>query len=137
MRPLFCYWGWRGFGGPDAATIVVAAASLELFHAFALIHDDIVDRSERRRGAPTRHWSRWTRCRWRSRRDGYWRRSPSGRSTAMSDTYFCRRASKVKADRSEAMDRLIERSYCRAQHNAVSPRRPPRTRSPAPPASAR
>ncbi|MEU1811271.1 polyprenyl synthetase family protein [Micromonospora aurantiaca (nom. illeg.)] len=49
MRPLFCYWGWRGFGGPDAATIVVAAASLELFHAFALIHDDIVDRSERRR----------------------------------------------------------------------------------------
>ncbi|MGV9766066.1 polyprenyl synthetase family protein [Micromonospora tulbaghiae] len=55
MRPLFCYWGWRGFGGPDASPIVVAAASLELFHAFALIHDDIVDRSDRRRGAPTLH----------------------------------------------------------------------------------
>ena len=55
LRPLFCYWGWRGFGGPDERPIVVAAASLELFHAFALIHDDIVDRSDRRRGAPTLH----------------------------------------------------------------------------------
>ncbi|MEV0429930.1 polyprenyl synthetase family protein [Micromonospora sp. NPDC050495] len=55
LRPLFCYWGWRGFGGPDSTPIVVAAAALELFHAFALIHDDILDRSERRRGRPTLH----------------------------------------------------------------------------------
>ncbi|MGC4895297.1 polyprenyl synthetase family protein [Micromonospora sp. DT31] len=55
LRPLFCYWGWRGFGGPDDAPIVAAAAALELFHAFALIHDDIVDRSDRRRGEPTLH----------------------------------------------------------------------------------
>ena len=55
LRPLFCFWGWRGAGGADSPEIVRAAAALELFHAFALIHDDIMDRSELRRGAPTMH----------------------------------------------------------------------------------
>lgn len=55
LRPLFCYWGWRGFGGPDGTPIVAAAAALELFHAFALIHDDILDGSDRRRGEPSVH----------------------------------------------------------------------------------
>jgi geranylgeranyl diphosphate synthase type I len=55
LRPLFCYWGWRGFGGPDGQPIVVAAAALELFHAFALIHDDILDGSDCRRGEPSVH----------------------------------------------------------------------------------
>ncbi|WP_446216370.1 polyprenyl synthetase family protein [Micromonospora sp. IBHARD004] len=55
LRPLFCYWGWRGFGGPDGPSIMGAAAALELFHAFALIHDDILDGSDRRRGQPTVH----------------------------------------------------------------------------------
>lgn len=34
---------------------MVAAAALELFHAFALIHDDILDGSDRRRGEPSVH----------------------------------------------------------------------------------
>ncbi|NES16584.1 MULTISPECIES: polyprenyl synthetase family protein [Micromonospora] len=55
LRPLFCYWGWRGSGGLDGPPIVVAAAALELFHAFALIHDDILDGSDRRRGQPSVH----------------------------------------------------------------------------------
>ncbi len=55
LRPSFCYWGWRGAGADDCGAIVVAAAALELFHAFALIHDDIIDDSDRRRGAPTVH----------------------------------------------------------------------------------
>ncbi|WP_341717127.1 polyprenyl synthetase family protein [Micromonospora sp. FIMYZ51] len=55
LRPLFCYWGWRGAGGPDGTPIVTAAAALELFHAFALIHDDILDGSDRRRGEPSVH----------------------------------------------------------------------------------
>ncbi|MEH1102111.1 polyprenyl synthetase family protein [Micromonospora sp. CPCC 205561] len=55
LRPLFCYWGWRGAGGADGDPIVVAAAALELFHAFALIHDDILDGSDRRRGEPSAH----------------------------------------------------------------------------------
>ena len=55
LRPTFCYWGWRSAGGPDGEAIVTAAAALELFHAFALIHDDIMDGSERRRGEPSVH----------------------------------------------------------------------------------
>lgn len=55
LRPMFCYWGWRGAGQPDGQPIVAAAAALELFHAFALIHDDIMDGSSLRRGQPTVH----------------------------------------------------------------------------------
>ncbi|MBU2666093.1 polyprenyl synthetase family protein [Actinoplanes bogorensis] len=55
IRPTFCYWGWRGGGGDDCDEIVKAGAALELFHAFALIHDDIIDGSDRRRGQPSMH----------------------------------------------------------------------------------
>lgn len=55
LRPMFCYWGWRGAGRPDGRPIVTASAALELFHAFALIHDDIMDGSTLRRGQPTVH----------------------------------------------------------------------------------
>jgi geranylgeranyl diphosphate synthase type I len=55
LRPLFCYWGWRAAGGADGTPIVIASAALELFHAFALIHDDIMDGSDRRRGEPSVH----------------------------------------------------------------------------------
>jgi geranylgeranyl diphosphate synthase, type I len=55
LRPMFCYWGWRGAGRPDTEPIVAAASALELFHAFALIHDDIMDGSTLRRGQPTVH----------------------------------------------------------------------------------
>ena len=55
LRPAFAYWGWRGADGPDGAPIVRAAACLELLHASALIHDDLMDASETRRGAPSVH----------------------------------------------------------------------------------
>lgn len=56
LRPAFCYWGWRGAGGdPDDDGVISAAAALELLHAFALIHDDIIDASDTRRGAPSLH----------------------------------------------------------------------------------
>lgn len=57
IRPLFCYLGWLAAGGADCEEIAMAAASLELFHAFALMHDDIMDESELRRGHPTLHRS--------------------------------------------------------------------------------
>lgn len=58
LRPLFAYWGWRANGGADPVEAVVAAlAALELLHAFALIHDDVMDRSGTRRGRPTAHRS--------------------------------------------------------------------------------
>lgn len=56
MRPLLCYWGWKGAGGAaDDGGIVTAGMSLELFQAAALVHDDIIDRSDIRRGAPSVH----------------------------------------------------------------------------------
>jgi geranylgeranyl diphosphate synthase type I len=55
LRPAFCYWGWRGAGGPDSEPIVHAAAAMELFQAAALIHDDVMDGSDIRRGMPSVH----------------------------------------------------------------------------------
>jgi geranylgeranyl diphosphate synthase type I len=55
LRPAFCYWGWRGAGGADGEQIVTAAAALEFFQAAALIHDDLMDRSDLRRGLPSAH----------------------------------------------------------------------------------
>ncbi len=55
LRAAFCYWGWRGAGGPDCTEIIRAASALELFHAAALIHDDVMDDSDTRRGMPAAH----------------------------------------------------------------------------------
>jgi geranylgeranyl diphosphate synthase, type I len=55
LRPAFCYWGWRGTGAPDSEALLNAASSLELLHACALIHDDVMDGSDRRRGRPAIH----------------------------------------------------------------------------------
>lgn len=56
LRPEFCYWGWRASGGEGGGdNIVRASAALELLHAFALVHDDIIDDSDIRRGSPTVH----------------------------------------------------------------------------------
>ncbi|MFJ6536934.1 polyprenyl synthetase family protein [Paenarthrobacter sp. NPDC091711] len=56
LRALMCYWGWRGAGGPaDNLDIITAGCALELFQAAALIHDDIIDRSDTRRGGPSVH----------------------------------------------------------------------------------
>ncbi|GHE06555.1 polyprenyl synthetase family protein [Streptomyces alanosinicus] len=56
IRPLLCVTGWQAVreqAPPE--TVMHVAASLELFHAFALIHDDIMDRSATRRGQPSAH----------------------------------------------------------------------------------
>jgi geranylgeranyl diphosphate synthase type I len=57
LRPLLCCSGWRAVGGLWDLThaVVCVAASLELFHAFALIQDDVMDGSNTRRGEPTVH----------------------------------------------------------------------------------
>lgn len=67
FRGLFCYWGWQSVAGgagpadpldgaaPTPPSIVTAAAALEVFHAAALVHDDIMDNSDTRRGAPSAH----------------------------------------------------------------------------------
>jgi geranylgeranyl diphosphate synthase type I len=56
LRPLLCVIGWHAAGGHGAPLPVLrAAASLEMFHAFCLIHDDIMDHSTTRRGRPSLH----------------------------------------------------------------------------------
>lgn len=66
FRALFCYWGWEAIGargfdpfaaenGRDRFPVVSAASALEIFHAAALLHDDIIDNSDTRRGAPSAH----------------------------------------------------------------------------------
>lgn len=56
LRPVFCYWSFIGAGG-DAADpgVVDAGAALELLHTAALVHDDVIDGSTRRHGAPAVH----------------------------------------------------------------------------------
>lgn len=55
LRPAFAYWGWRAAGGEPCLGIIRAAASLELLQACALIHDDVMDASDTRRGRPSAH----------------------------------------------------------------------------------
>ena len=53
LRPQFCYWGYRAGGGAETTGIARVGAALELLHTFAVIHDDVMDRSHLRRGEPT------------------------------------------------------------------------------------
>jgi geranylgeranyl diphosphate synthase type I len=55
LRPAFAYWGYRAAGGADSDELVATVAALELVQASALIHDDIIDASATRRGAPAAH----------------------------------------------------------------------------------
>lgn len=56
LRPAFCHWAFVGAGGdPDDPIVVDAGAALELLHTFALVHDDVMDGSPRRRGLSTIH----------------------------------------------------------------------------------
>jgi geranylgeranyl diphosphate synthase type I len=56
LRPAFCHWGFVGAGGdPDDPLVIDAGGALELLHAFALFHDDVMDGSATRRGQPTVH----------------------------------------------------------------------------------
>ncbi len=55
IRPVFCVWGFRAAGGGGGEPILRAAGALELFHLFALVHDDVMDESDTRRGVPSTH----------------------------------------------------------------------------------
>ena len=55
LRAAFLYWGHRAAGRPDSDALIRLASSMELFQAAALIHDDVMDDSDTRRGMPAAH----------------------------------------------------------------------------------
>ncbi|MBJ7307731.1 MAG: polyprenyl synthetase family protein [Acidimicrobiia bacterium] len=56
LRPAFCHWAFVGAGGePGDSGVIDAGAAFEMLHAFALIHDDVMDGSSIRRGESTVH----------------------------------------------------------------------------------
>ncbi|MGB3445030.1 MAG: polyprenyl synthetase family protein [Actinophytocola sp.] len=59
IRPTFAWWGWRAAGGEAtgerAQAVLTAVSALELIQTCALVHDDLMDASELRRGHPTVH----------------------------------------------------------------------------------
>jgi geranylgeranyl diphosphate synthase type I len=56
LRPVFAYWGWRAVTTREAdAQVLLLFSALELLHASALVHDDVIDASATRRGRPTTH----------------------------------------------------------------------------------
>ena len=54
IRPILCMTGAEACGGKAEDAISVAHA-MEVFHNFSLVHDDIMDRADQRRGLPTVH----------------------------------------------------------------------------------
>ena len=56
LRARFLLAGWRAVTGDEPTpAAITAAAALELFHAAALVHDDVIDNSDTRRGRPAAH----------------------------------------------------------------------------------
>ena len=69
LRPAFTYWGHRATGAAHDPGVLRPAAAIELLHTFALLHDDVMDRSATRRGRAAAH---------RAMADGHRRRGDGG-----------------------------------------------------------
>lgn len=56
MRPAVVMWSAGATGGDERASVALAAgAAVEVFHTYTLVHDDIIDRDDIRRGGPSVH----------------------------------------------------------------------------------
>jgi geranylgeranyl diphosphate synthase type I len=59
LRAMFCHWGFRAVRAPvdeaEERALLRACGALELLHASALVHDDLMDASDTRRGRPSTH----------------------------------------------------------------------------------
>ena len=53
LRPAFVWWGHQAADAPADDLVLGPAAAVELLHTFALLHDDVMDRSATRRGRPS------------------------------------------------------------------------------------
>jgi len=55
IRPILFIMGYRGFAQKDPKGLFESALAIEVLHDFLLIHDDIIDKSDMRRGKPSMH----------------------------------------------------------------------------------
>src|SRR3989338_7308103 len=55
LRPAIFYFAFLSYASQNSAKVLKLSFIFELFHSFALIHDDIIDNSDLRRGKPTVH----------------------------------------------------------------------------------
>ena len=55
LRPVLMITGYKLYDGKDENEIIKASCSIELIQSYLLIHDDIIDESDLRRGRPTVH----------------------------------------------------------------------------------
>ncbi len=55
VRAAFAYWGYRAGGAPGTEAAVRLGTAMEFFQAAALLHDDVMDGSDTRRGMPAAH----------------------------------------------------------------------------------
>jgi geranylgeranyl diphosphate synthase type I len=84
LRPAMCHWGYVAAGGHVSGRhyteMVQVATALELLHQFALLHDDVMDESDLRRGAPSAHLQAE---RWHADADAVGDRATFGRNLAV------------------------------------------------------
>ncbi|MFH1201631.1 MAG: polyprenyl synthetase family protein [Candidatus Omnitrophota bacterium] len=55
VRPVLFVVGYLGFAKKEAPGLYKSAVAIEIFHDFMLVHDDIIDKSQTRRGKPSMH----------------------------------------------------------------------------------
>lgn len=55
IRPILFIIGYKGFARKTAPNLYTSALAIELLHDFFLVHDDIIDKSDTRRGKPSMH----------------------------------------------------------------------------------
>ncbi len=55
LRPALVYHAYLACGGPAGEEVMPLALATELLHTYLLIHDDIMDHAEVRRGQPAAH----------------------------------------------------------------------------------
>ena len=102
LRPLLCFFAWSGEGDPPVA----GALAVELVHMATLVHDDLIDGAEFRRGLPAA-----------------WTAYGAGPARAAGDYLFARAFAELSSDGDAwAIDVLSDATLCLARGEAMQRR---------------